>query len=190
MNDVERQIAETIASVSSALARAGAPADVEDIIQEGWLIALQALAGFDAARGALPPYLRAILRPSIGKAVARWSEPCSISDHRARSAVKADMVDLEELDADDFSGDDLPLSPEQLLAVAEARARAAAAIAEVFADMGKRAAELVALDPEATSDDVGALAGVSGRRVRLARTQFRERAERSAELRDLARAVA
>lgn len=183
MTDIERQIAETIERVSRALARAGAPADVEDIAQEGWIVALEALAGFDAARGALPPYLKAVLRPSLGKAVARWADPCSITEWRARHAVAVECAPV------DGEFPDEALTPEQLLAVAESRARAAAAVAGILAAMGKRAAEIVALDPDATSAQVAARAGVSSTYVRRSRIAFRERAVASRAVREAVRAI-
>lgn len=183
MTDIERQISEAVDRVARALARAGAPADVEDIAQEGFAVALQALAGFDPTRGALGGYLQAVLRPTLGKTIARWADPYSISDRRARCPGMPERADIDDLVDESFS-------PEQLLALAESRARAAVAISEALADMGARARELAALDPDATSAEVGKLAGVSDSRVRLARRQARVRIERSDELREIARAVA
>lgn len=179
--EIERQIAETVERVARHFSRAGLPADPADVAQEGYLLALQALGGFNPTRGELGGYLSTILRRSLPKAVTRWRNPFSLSENASRVAGETPLEGASLACVADES-----LDPEQLVAMAEARARMAAAIAEVVATMGPREGALATADPEERSEDVGARFGVSGGYVRRARRKFAERAAAAPELRELA----
>jgi RNA polymerase sigma factor (sigma-70 family) len=157
------------------LAAAGIPVDREDLVQEGFAIALAEMERYDPEMGSVGAYLRVVLRRALGRVVARWLSPVSLSDGAAADAERYEVVDVDEQP-------DEGASPEMLVAEAEARARAFAAMAEVLAEMGPRASVMLAEPLDAPANEVGERVGVSAVRVREARWQFRDRVRRRCAL--------
>jgi len=65
-----------------------ADADAEDLTQETFLRAFKSLGGFDAARGALGPWLAAIARNAARKRWARRPEPDSFDPELAEQVLE------------------------------------------------------------------------------------------------------
>jgi hypothetical protein len=53
---------------------------MEDLRQQAVLVGLESLRSFDAARGDAGGYLYASIRRSVGKELARWASPVSLSE--------------------------------------------------------------------------------------------------------------
>lgn len=166
--DLEREIAAAVEARARRLVAAGVPVERAELVNEGWRLALEALPHFDPDRGTVGAYLWPILRAELGKAVARFLSPITLSDQAARAAAPVELGAVDDVE-------DVGATPEQLVAEAEARARAFGVMADVVADMGARAAAVMAEPIDALARDVGARVGVSAGRVREVRWTFRDR---------------
>lgn len=169
MTSLEREIAAAVAQAARAMAAARLPVDRDDVAQEGFAIALEAAETWDPAVGPLGPYLKVVLRRALGKAAARWLCPLSLTNEAAKTA---EVIECEQL------GDVLDeeaLTPEQLVAEAEARARVAEAVARALQEMPARAREIAANDFDEPSPVVAARLGITGQRVRIVRSDLARR---------------
>ena len=123
-------------TVRHLLAR-GAPADRDDLVQEGWRIALESLPRYNRQKGELGGYLWVAVRLCLTNAIARWVAAVTLpQDQLGRAA------DFRGWAIPDLGG---PLTPEVELGRAQAGRNLRAALDAVLETMDAKGQVVIGL---------------------------------------------